>query len=92
MAGIGVNTTSTKSDKVQFLDINWAAGVIMNIGKKERLNYGIRLKYSTFKETFKDLSYYSLDANQNLISEKYKQKNNYSMLSLTSCYQSCYNF
>jgi hypothetical protein len=81
-AGIGLNTTSTKSNAVNPIDLNWSIGVIRHFNLESKINHGIHFKFSMYKESFKDLNYYYLNNEGVLVNEKYKQKNSYPMLYL----------
>lgn len=78
---IGMNTTSSASSAARPVALQWAVGFHRNFGKK-RFHYNLGLKYTSFGESFKDLTYYSLNSSNVLVSEKYRQRNTYGMIHL----------
>ena len=80
--GIGINTTSTNSKNTSLLNYNLSLGGIRTLKVKGKVTHSLHLKYSVFKESIKGLNYYYLTDNNILMSEKYNQKNSYSMVYL----------
>lgn len=82
-AHVGMNTTSTNSSYASKIGYNWSVGISRNFIKKQRsFDHHLKLKAQAFTETLKDLPFYSLNSENQLVTSSYTSKGFYSMIYL----------
>lgn len=78
-AGLGLNTSSVKSDNAKVPSQQWSISLVRNF-KPKKLQFGLVFKLHSFSERFSQLPYYYMDDNRKLVATQYKQINRYHML------------